>query len=37
MLYTSSAFTGDAYTDDFRVLRWTGAEVVPSIGAENAR
>jgi hypothetical protein len=37
MLYTSSAFTGDAYADDFRILRWTGAEVADTVGAEETR
>src|SRR5262249_44743029 len=36
-LYTSSAFSGDGFADDFRLLKWTGAETSPTIGAEEAQ
>jgi len=35
MLYTSSAFAGPAYADDFHLTRWTGAETTFTIGSEQ--
>jgi len=37
LLYTSSAFTGVAYADDVRVVKWTGTEVGYSLGAEQTQ
>jgi hypothetical protein len=34
-LYTSSAYSGDAYVDDFRLVRWTGLETTISVGSEQ--
>jgi subtilisin family serine protease len=37
LFYTSSAFTGTAYLDDIRLLRWTATEATTAIGAEEVR
>jgi hypothetical protein len=37
LFYTSSAFTGTAFLDDVRLLRWTGIETTALIGAEEIR
>ncbi len=34
-VYSSSAFIGNALVDDFRVVRWTGAETTWSAGPEQ--
>jgi hypothetical protein len=37
LLYSSSAFAGTAFVDDFRALRWTGTETTITLGAEQTR
>jgi hypothetical protein len=36
LFYTSSAFTGTAYVDDVRLLRWTGTEATTGIGPQES-
>ena len=37
MVYTSSAFTGTAFLDDVRLLRWIGTESTVTVGGEEIR
>ena len=37
LFYTSSAFTGTAFVDDVRLLRWTGTETTVSIGPQEGQ
>jgi hypothetical protein len=35
MLYTSSGYVGDLFVDDFRVMKWCGANESVAVGAEQ--